>query len=196
MRIAISGTHCCGKSTLIDEFLTAHPKFAHEPEAYEALQDEHDEAFAANPVAEDFYRQLEYCVSRLHQYRSGDCVIFERCPADYLAYMLALEELGRDPTAHLIAENSINVARLGIQTLDIIVLLRPNDRLYDLPDEEDGELRSRVDTRLQSILVDNELDVVTDDHPLILEAPASTIQRMASLEAALRSGERTIVRRA
>jgi len=39
MRIAISGTHCCGKSTLIDELLITHPEFHHEPEAYEAMED-------------------------------------------------------------------------------------------------------------------------------------------------------------
>src|SRR5688500_8701441 len=115
MRIAISGTHCCGKSTLIDNFLSLYPNFTHEPEAYEALQDEHGEVFSADPVAEDYYRQLEYCVGRLQQYGSGDCVIFERCPADYLAYLLALADLGRDPTAQRIAENSINIARHGMQ---------------------------------------------------------------------------------
>ena len=40
MRVAISGTHCCGKSTLIDEFLSAHPDFAHEPEPYTVLQED------------------------------------------------------------------------------------------------------------------------------------------------------------
>jgi hypothetical protein len=72
MRIAISGTHCSGKSTLIDEFLLAHPEFTHEPEAYEALQEDHGETFSAEPNAEDFYRQLEYNVGRLRQYGAAD----------------------------------------------------------------------------------------------------------------------------
>ncbi len=42
MRVAISGTHCCGKSTLIDAFLLAHSDYVHEPEAYVALQDMYD----------------------------------------------------------------------------------------------------------------------------------------------------------
>src|SRR6185295_8260084 len=99
MRIAISGTHCCGKSTLIDQFLLAHPDFAHEPEPYEALQDDYGETFAAEPCAEDFYRQLEYNAGRLREYGRGDRVIFERSPADYLAYMLALSALHRDRDA-------------------------------------------------------------------------------------------------
>src|ERR1700730_8160518 len=68
MRVAISGTHCSGKSSLINEFLLAHPDFAHEPEAYEALQEDYGQTFAADPSAEDFHRQLEYNVGRLRQY--------------------------------------------------------------------------------------------------------------------------------
>src|SRR4030095_13845740 len=85
MRIAISGTHCCGKSTLMDAFLTTHSDFSHEPEAYAALEDR-GETFAAEPSADDFVRQLEYCVDRLDQFAPNEDVIFERCPADYLAY--------------------------------------------------------------------------------------------------------------
>jgi hypothetical protein len=72
MRVAISGTHGCGKSTLIDAFLLTHGEYVHEPEPYEALQEVYGEAFAAEPSAEDFYRQLEYLVGRLHEYPAGD----------------------------------------------------------------------------------------------------------------------------
>lgn len=185
MRIAVSGTHCCGKSTLIDEFLGSHPDFVREPEAYEVLQEEHGEVFGAEPSAEDFYRLLEHSVGRLHQYRPVDKVIFERCPADYLAYLLTLANLGRDASARRMTENLINVARQSLQQLDIVVLLRPNNRLYEPPEEEDAALRIRVDKRLEEILVDNALDLLTDDHPLIIEATGSTLERLESLEAAL-----------
>lgn len=49
---------------------------------YEALQDLYGEAFAAEPSADDFYRQLEYHVGRLHHYRVGNRVMFERSPVD------------------------------------------------------------------------------------------------------------------
>ena len=75
MRVAISGTHGCGKSTLIDAFLIGHGDYLHEPEPYEVLQDLYGEAFGAEPTAYEFYRQLEYQVERLSNYRgrrSGD----------------------------------------------------------------------------------------------------------------------------
>ena len=181
MRIAIAGTHCCGKSTLIDEFLTNHSEYTHEPEAYEALQDKHGESFAAEPSAEDFRRQLEYCVARLEQYRESDNVIFERCPADYLAYMLALRDLGRDSQAAQIAAESVRIARSGMKLLDGVVFIRLDEQ-YDVPDEEDLELRAIVDEKLESILIDNELEL-TDDL-LIVEASGSMAERLEALELA------------
>jgi hypothetical protein len=40
VRVAVSGSHSVGKSTLIAAFLSRHPEYAHEPEAPE---------FAARP---------------------------------------------------------------------------------------------------------------------------------------------------
>jgi len=184
MRIAISGTHCCGKSTLIDEFLTNHSEYTHEPEAYEALQDEHGESFAAEPSAEDFRRQLEYCVARLEQYRKSDNVVFERCPADYLAYMLALRDLGRDSQASQVAAESVGIARSGMKRLDIVVLARLDEENFEVADEEDPELRRLVDEKLESILSDNDLDLFSE--LLIIETPGSTSERLQLIEAALR----------
>ena len=78
MRVAISGTHCCGKSTLIDEFLMVHPEYSHEREPYAVFEEDYGEMLAAEPSAEDFHRQLEFMVERLETYRSGDRVIFIR----------------------------------------------------------------------------------------------------------------------
>src|SRR5215813_6630216 len=132
MKIAISGTHCVGKSTLIDAFLSTYPKFNHEPEAYEALQDECGESFAADPSAEDFHRQLEYNLERIACYQSDDLVIFERCPVDYLAYLLALADLGRDHEARTILERALSVACQAVQQLDMIVFLPAKGMIVDL----------------------------------------------------------------
>jgi hypothetical protein len=68
MRIAVSGTHGTGKSTLIDEFLGAHPDFVHEPEPYAVMVDDFGEEFSAEPCVEDFRRQLEFNIERLRQH--------------------------------------------------------------------------------------------------------------------------------
>ena len=184
MKIAISGTHCCGKSPLIDEFLITHSEYTHEPEAYETMQDELGESFAAEPSAEDFRRQLEHCVNRLEQYRDSDNVIFERCPADYLAYMLALRDLGRDSQASQIAAECVRTVRSEMKGVDVVVLLRLQEQDFDVSNEEDPELRRLVDEKLESILIDNQFDLFSD--LLIIEPPGSTSERLQALEAVLR----------
>lgn len=185
MRIAVSGTHCCGKSTLIDEFLLAYPDFIHEPEPYTVLEEDYGEVFGAEPSADDFYRQLEFNVGRLRRYQPGQRVIFERSPVDFLAYMFALDVGRGDGTSHLI-ETSLGMVADGIQHLDWIVFLPLND--VDgivMSDSEDPELRSAVNSRLVGILIDDDLNLFTYNRPVILEAAGSTTQRLRMLESAL-----------
>lgn len=196
MRIAISGTHGCGKSTLIEEFLLAHSDFSHEPEAYQALQEEHGESFAAEPAAEDFLRQLEYNIGRLNQYQLNDRVIFERCPVDYLAYLFALAELGRDHDASRLLSAATKTVENAISLLDMIVFL-PATKLTVAEDQTGGRrkwqgagggakrLRSAVNVRLESLLVDDDLGLFSSGRPLVIEASGPTEQRLHKLETAL-----------
>lgn len=185
MRVAISGTHSSGKSTLIEAFLGGHGEYLHEPEPYEALQDVYGESFAAEPSAEDFSRQLEYLVERLHQYRAGDRVIFERSPVDFLAYLLALDDLGRETADARLAERSIEVVRGGVAWLDVLVYLPATGGAGAVGEAEDPQLRRAVDARLASLLLDDDLDLFPADRPTVLEATGTTAQRLRTLESAL-----------
>jgi hypothetical protein len=187
MRVAISGTHCSGKSTLIDEFLAVHRDFAHEPEPYEALQEEYGVTFAAEPRAEDFLQQLEHNVDRLRQYGSSDRVIFERSPADFIAYLYALSDVGRDRNASLVAGNSLEMAREGIRLLDLIVFLPAEDLPIDIGDSEDPELRNAVDSRLESILIDDDLHWFASGRPVIHKASGTTAQRLLESDKVLKT---------
>lgn len=187
MRVAISGTHCSGKSTLIDSFLLAHPEFAHEPEPYEALQEEYGETFAADPCAEDFYRQLEFNVDRLRQHPPGDRVIYERSPADFVAYMFALADLGRSRIASHVLKNSLAMAQEAISMLDVVVFLPGDDLKSGVADSEDPELRSAVDARLEGILLDDTLGWFASDRPFVLKASGTTALRLRALEDAVQS---------
>lgn len=182
MRVAISGTHCCGKSTLIDEFLTVHPDFSHEPEPYEVLQEEYGESFGAEVLADDFDRQLAYNVKRLLRYRSGDKVIFERSPVDFVAYMVALAELGRDSDGTRLAVNSLEIARRGMLQLDLVVFLRAE---FEAPDSEDAELRAAMEAHLESLLIDEKFDLIPPAGLKIVEAFGTTAQRLHLLESAI-----------
>ncbi len=192
MRIAVSGTHCCGKSTLIDAFLLNHPDFSHEPEPYIVLQEEYGEDFAAEPSLNDFHRQLEFNVQRLRHYHFGERVIYERSPVDFLAYMMAINDLQRDSMNTRIVEDALDVVTEAIQRLDVIVFLPLDDddddnATFGTPESEDPELRRAVDSRLGSILNGDDLDLFSASGPKVLEAHGSTTQRLQTLEAFLRS---------
>jgi hypothetical protein len=187
MRIAVSGTHCCGKSTLIDAFLIAHPDFAHEPEPYIVLQEDYGEIFASEPSADDFYRQLEFQVDRLHCYKPGDLVIYERSPVDFFAYLLALNDLHKDSQTMQLIESSYDIVRDAIQLLDVIVFLplNDNDDGTVISDSEDPALRIAVNDRLTSIFNNDDFNLFISNRPLIVEAIGSTPQRLQILESFL-----------
>ena len=165
MRIAVSGTHGVGKSTLIDDFLRVHPEFEHEPEPYEVLVEEYGEEFSEEPCVEDFLRQLEFNLERLGQHVSDENVIYERCPLDFLAYLSALDSNVPEALLKRISD--------AMQQLDLIVYL-------PLEHEGGGEyprLRRAMDRQLSEILTSTNVPVV--------EAPGSTPQRLRAIENAL-----------
>lgn len=171
MRIAVSGTHCTGKSTLIDEFLRAHPEFVHEPEPYTVLVEDLGEEFAAEPCVEDFHRQLEFNIDRLQQHAPGDRVIYERCPVDFLAYMDALDSKS--------VEALLNPISDAMRNLDLILYLPLNDTASD---SEYPKLRKAVDRRLSAIFRDDEFGVLSSCSATIVEARGSTVQRLRIIE--------------
>jgi len=165
MRIAVSGTHGVGKSTLVDEFLRLHPEFAYEPEPYAVLVEDYGEQFSEEPCVEDFLRQLEFNLERLGQHASGEKVIYERCPLDFLAYLNALDSN--------VPEAMLKRISYAMQQLDLIVYL---------PLEHEGgaeypKLRRAVDRELSDILSSTNVTVV--------EATGSTEQRLRAIENAL-----------
>ena len=186
MRVAVSGTHCCGKSTLIDVFLLAHPDFTHEPEPYTVLVEDYGEVFAAEPSLDDFYRQLEFNIDRLRRYQSGQRVIFERSPVDFLAYMLALNDVRRGEDAARLIERSLGMVMDSIRLLDLIVFLplRDEDDIA-MSDAEDPELRDAVNCRLVEIFNDDDYNLFASRRPESLEAMGSTAQRLGMIEKAL-----------
>jgi hypothetical protein len=165
MRIAVSGTHGVGKSTLIDEFLRRHPEFAHEPEPYTVMVEDLGEEFSAEPCVEDFLRQLEFNIERLSQHAASENVIYERCPVDFLAYILAL-----DPQR---AEALVSQVSEAMQQLDLIVYLS----LDTTGEDEFPKLQRAVDRRLSGMFREDEFTNLT-----VVEAEGSTVQRLSILE--------------
>ena len=174
MRIAVSGTHCTGKSTLIDEFLRVHPDFVHEPEPYTVMVEELGEEFSAEPCVEDFQRQLEFNIDRLKQHKRGERVIYERCPIDFLAYLECIAS-GTISDFDEVIES--------IKRLEMIVYL-PIENTIET--DEFPKLRKAVDRRLNAIYNEDDLGIISASNLTIVEATGPIEKRLRTLEAAMK----------
>ena len=183
MRIAVSGTHCSGKSTLVEDFLAAHRDYLHEPEPYEWLEDVYGEAAADEPNVDDFNRQLELSVERLITHAPGARVIAERSPVDFLAYMLALDDLGRAGRDCQLIASAAERAAVGMAHLDLLVLLPLNetDRIV-APASEDLELREAMNDRLLDIVTADPYSLFGSGRPRVVEIHGTRVARLRQLE--------------
>jgi hypothetical protein len=172
MRIAVSGSHCTGKSTLTEEFLRVHTEFIHEPEPYTVLVEEFGEEFSAEPSVDDFLRQLEFNIKRLQEYGSDANVIYERCPIDFLAYVGCF--------SHVKPELVDQVSR-AVRHLDLIVYL-PLDNSIVVDEEEFPKLRQAVDRRLRAIYREEEFGIIASTNVSIVEATGPTQNRLRTVE--------------
>ncbi|MCD0457523.1 ATP-binding protein [Chryseobacterium sp. LC2016-27] len=87
MRIAFTGSHRVGKTTLADEIAESLPDHEFIIEPYLQLEEE-GYLFSEIPTLEDYVEQFNFSVELLQN--SDDKVIFDRCPLDLLAYIYAV----------------------------------------------------------------------------------------------------------
>jgi hypothetical protein len=174
MRIAVSGTHGVGKSTLIDEFVRRHPEYVYEPEPYAAMVEDLEEEFSAEPCVEDFRRQLEFNIDRLSQHAAEQNVIHERCPVDFVAYIHAL-----DPQS---AENLLETITEAMQQLELIVYLP-----FDATKGEDDfpKLQRAVDRSLSAIFREDEFGIMSSTMATVVETEGPTDHCLKTLEKAI-----------
>jgi thymidylate kinase len=151
MRIAISGTHSSGKSTLVEALSEALPQYTTVDEPYYLLQEEGYE-FAELPAIEDFELQLERSIENLDE--GSPNVIFDRCPADILGYLLVHTNVDAFDLDAWMPR-----VRTAMGTLDLIVFLpiEVPDRIV-LPLSQDAAYRQRIDDKLKEIIVEDSFD--------------------------------------
>ena len=177
MRIAISGTHRSGKSTLVEDLAGALPEYSTVEEPYWLLVEEGYE-FAEMPSVEDFELQLERSIAYLEE--GDENVIFDRCPADLLGYLLTHSEAEAFNLKRWLPR-----VREAMETLDLIVFLPVEERdRIALSSSEDAELRLLADEKLKEILLENPFGFDTD----VLEVTGTPRERVQRVMAYLHRG--------
>jgi predicted ATPase len=180
VRIAVSGSHGTGKSTLIAAFLERRPHYHHEPEAFETLADDVDLTPDEGPTADGLQVLLEHTISAMAAYSPGARVVFERSPVDYLAYAAAARSWPRGASARFLT-SAKPLVRRSLRHLDLVVLLPVSK---DLParGDEDPRFRRRVDEALRRALVDDDYNLFRHrESPRVAELPPTRERQLAEL---------------
>ena len=194
MRIAISGSHSLGKSTVVNDWVAAHPEFRREEEPYRAL--------ALNGPYEILFReastrlhngiQMYYNISRFYRYSiPADDVIFDRAPVDYLAYSQYTANQGSTDIDSAFVASMVPAVRESLDHLDILAFV-PKSEAWPVEMEADGirpvdhAYRDEVDVIFKQIYREGRFAVMPSVHPpLMLELVGSRHQRLDQLREAI-----------
>jgi predicted ATPase len=164
MRIAITGSHRTGKTTLIEALGEKFPHYQVMDEPYRILEEEGFE-FCDPPTLEDYEEQIDCSITIIKD--SDENTFFDRSPLDCLAYAMATDT----PNVQKWRTRLMK----AVKRLDLIVFIPIESRIV-VSRSEDNELRSSVDEILQSLILDDSLGVLEDVE--VLEVVGNISQRI------------------
>ena len=196
MRIAVSGSHSLGKSTVVNDWVARHPHFKREEEPYRAL--------ALHGPYEILFRdastrlqngiQLYYNISRVHRYAdSSSEVIFDRSPVDYIAYSQYTADQRSTDIDNAFVESMVPIARESLDHLDILAFV-PKSEDWPVEMEEDGirpvdhAYRNEVDEIFKQIYREGRFGVMPPSKgpgPLLIELIGPRQERLDQLQSAI-----------
>jgi len=123
MRIAISGTACQGKSTLIKDFLQEWNMYTTPAKTYRDYLTENNLPHSKETTKDTQWDILNFMVDTLQQYSKGDKVIFDRCPLDNMVYSLWAHEKDNSDLDSDFIKKCIPVVRESLRFLDVIFFI-------------------------------------------------------------------------
>lgn len=148
MRIAVSGAHRTGKTTLVEALGDRLRGYTVLEEPYLELEADGFE-FSDPPTIEDFEAQLRHSLAQLADAPAN--AILDRCPLDFLAYLRAIDPDYDTDAWH----DDVTTAMEGI---DLLVLV-PIEHHVVVAAHEDRRLRTEMDSALRDLLPEDALEV-------------------------------------
>lgn len=196
MRIAISGSHSLGKSTVVNDWVAAQPGYLREEEPYRALGlfGPYEIEFRDASTRLQNGIQMYYNISRIHRYSSrSDDVIFDRAPVDYLAYSQYTANQATTDIDDAFVASMVPAVRESLDHLDILAFV-PKSQAWPVAMEEDGirpvdhAYRDDVDAIFKEIYRDGRFDVMPRvQAPRLIELVGPAEQRLDQLKNAIRA---------
>jgi hypothetical protein len=192
MRIAISGSACQGKSTLINDIIKKWPMYKRSEESYRKVIREENIPLNEEVTEEGQWRILNCLIDDIQKTSKDDYILFDRCPLDNLVHSLWAN--GKDSTkvSDEFIKKCIPLVQETMHAIDII-FFTPITRFSPIPVEA-RETRNINEEFIKEI--DNLFKAIergytktgaspffpTEDRPPIIEIFGSQEERIAMAE--------------
>jgi predicted ATPase len=152
MRIAFTGAHRVGKTSLAEIMAACLPGYSFIQEPYRQLE-EKGYQFAETPTIDDYITQFNLAIQQTEA--AGENILFDRCPLDLLAYIHALDKTKN--IASLYTDMSEALSQIDLL---VFVPIETPDRIHcqesDLP-----RLRFQVNDILEDWINDLPITIIT-----------------------------------
>lgn len=123
MRIAICGTQCIGKSTLIEDFLKEWPMYKRSNSSYRQVLKEKQIPINMQTTKASQKLILDCLVDDIKATRKGDNIIFDRCPLDNVVYSLWALDKGTSDIDSAFIDECVPIIQEAMKNIDIVFFL-------------------------------------------------------------------------
>ena len=188
MRIAISGTGCQGKTTLIKDFLDQWPSYTTSKKTYRDIIEDNNLNHSSKTNKDTQWEILNFMIDELQKTAKGDKVIFDRCPLDNLVYSIWSNEKKNSNITEKFIKKCIPLVRESLRFIDII-FFTPITKVALVEIEEDNlrdsdsEFIEEVDHLFKAIHRDHQTNCksnffINDDKPAMIEVFGNRRERI------------------
>lgn len=188
MRIAISGTACQGKSTLIKDFLEKWPNYKTLDKSYRDVITDQGLEHSSSTNKDTQWAILNFMIDEFQKTNKDDKIIFDRCPLDNIVYSIWSEAKKESDVDEEFIKKCMPLVRESLRFVDII-FFTPITKVAPVELEE-GDLRDtnkeyikEIDNIFKAVhrdYMNNQKSTffVEDDRPAIIEVFGNRKERI------------------
>tara|TARA_S200002703_G_C3752018_1_gene231370 strand:- start:8 stop:688 length:681 start_codon:yes stop_codon:yes gene_type:complete len=188
MRIAISGTSCQGKSTLIKDFLKEWSSYKTIDKTYRDIIVEQGLDHSSTTNKDTQWAILNFMIDELQKTSKSDNIIFDRCPLDNIVYSIWSEAKKDTDVDEEFIKKCMPLVRESLRSLDIIFFtpiskVAPVELVEDDLREANKEYIEEIDNIFKAVHRDSLNNpksnfFVEDDKPAIIEVFGNRRERI------------------
>jgi hypothetical protein len=188
MRIAISGTSCQGKSTLIKDFLKEWTNYKTIDKTYRDVIIEQGLEHSSATNKDTQWSILNFMIDELQKTSKGDNIIFDRCPLDNIVYSIWSEAKKDTDIDEEFIKKCMPLVRESLRSLDIIFFtpiskVAPVEVVEDDLRDTDKNYIEEIDNIFKAVHRDFQNNpkskfFIEDDRPGIIEVFGNRRERI------------------